>query len=98
MREGNGILSRPRFSSKEVVQRGEALYATKIREQVEKETNIGKLVSIDIETGDYEIGTEDSLDAPHCLRTRHPDAAIYTKRIGYNAVFALGGVLERTTR
>lgn len=89
-------MSRPRFSSKEVVQRGEELYARKIREQVEKETNIGKLVSIDIETGDYEIGTEDNLDAPHRLRTRHPDAAIYTKRIGYNAVFALGGMLERT--
>lgn len=90
-------MSHPRFSSEEVVRRGEELYAQRIRDQVETESNIGKLVSIDIETGDYEIGTDDSLDAPHRLHARHPGAAVYTKRIGYNAVYTLGGVLERTT-
>jgi hypothetical protein len=89
-------MSHPRFSSAEVVQRGEELYEQGIRTQVETEPNIGKLVSIDIKTGDYEIGTDDSLDAPRRLHAKHPGAAVYTKRIGYNAVYALGGVLERT--
>jgi hypothetical protein len=94
---GRKRMSHPRFNSKEVVRRGEELYAQKIRSQVETEANIGKLVSIDIETGDYEIGTDDSLEAPRRLHTKHPGAAVYTKRIGYNAVYTLGGVLERTT-
>jgi hypothetical protein len=29
------------------------------------------------------------------LHKKHPGAIIYTLRIGYNAVFALGGVVER---
>ena len=90
-------MSRPRLSSEEVVRRGEELYAQSIRAQVEKDANIGKLVSIDVETGDYEIGMDDSLEAPNRLHAKHPGAAVYTKRIGYNAVYTIGGVLERTT-
>lgn len=85
-----------RFSSQEISERGKDLYAKKIRPLVETETNIGRLVSIDIETGEYEIGDDNSLEAPRRLLAKHPDAAIYTLRIGYNAVYALGGVLERT--
>ena len=86
----------PRFSGEEIGRRGEELYEKSIRAQVETEENIGKLVSIDIETGDYEIGDDTSIDAPLRLHAKHPGAAIYTLRIGYNAAVALGGVLERT--
>lgn len=86
----------PRFASAEVVQRGRELYERQIRPAVEKEENIGKLVSIDIETGDYEIGDDSDLDAPRRLHAKHPGAALYTTRIGYDAAYALGGVLERT--
>jgi len=62
---------------------------------VETEENIGKLISIDIETGEYEIGDDRSLAAPRSLQARHPGAALYTLRIGYNVVDSFGGVVER---
>lgn len=89
-------MAHPRFSSEEIARRGKELYEKSIRAKVETEENIGKLVSIDIETGDYEIGEDDSLEAPRRLHTKHPGAAVFTLRIGYNAAYALGGVLERT--
>lgn len=85
----------PRFSSEEIAQRGEQLYEQSLRGKVETPENIGKIISIDIETGDYEID-DDPLAAGRRLQAKHPDAAIYGKRIGYNAVFALGGTLVRT--
>ncbi len=87
----------PRFSGDEIADRGEELYEQSIRAKVETEENIGKIISIDIETGDYEVG-DDILSVGHRLQARHPDAAIYGKRIGYNAVYALGGTLMRTDR
>jgi hypothetical protein len=68
----------------------------KLRATIEVPENIGKLLSIDVETGNYAIGDDASLTAPHSLREKNPEARIYTLRIGYNAVYALGGVLEKT--
>ena len=84
-----------RFSSEEIGKRGREWYEQAIRARVETPENIGKIVSIDIETGDYEIDAE-NLSAVERLQVRHPDAAIYGIRIGYNAVYALGGMLTRT--
>lgn len=84
-----------RFSSEEIARRGQELYEARLRAQVETEENIGKIISIDIETGDYEIDN-DPLITGRRLQAKHLDAAIYGKRIGYNAVFALGGTLMRT--
>jgi hypothetical protein len=83
-----------RFSGEEIARRGEELYESSIRPRVESEENVGKIVSIDIETGDYAVG-EDPLVTGRRLQARHPDAAIWTKRIGYNAVYAVGGTLTR---
>jgi hypothetical protein len=85
-----------RFSREEIERRGEQLYDQTLREKVETEENIGKIIAIDIETGDYEIG-EDLLQTGRRLLARHPDAATWTKRIGYNAVYALGGAVTRTS-
>jgi hypothetical protein len=85
----------PRYSGEEIARRGEELYEQQLRSQVETEENIGKIISIDIETGDYEIA-DDPLITGRRLQAKHPDAAIYGKRIGYNAVFAIGGTLVRT--
>jgi hypothetical protein len=90
-------MSHTRYNGEEIGRRGKALYEQTIRAVVETEANIGKLVSIDIETGEYELGDDRSLEAPRLLLAKHPGAAIYTHRIGYNAVYSLGGVLERTT-
>jgi len=85
----------PRYSGEEIACRGEALYEQVLRAQVETESNVGKIISIDIETGDYEIDS-DPLVTGKRLLARNPGAALYGKRIGYNAVFAVGGTLVRT--
>lgn len=51
-------LSQPQFSSAAVAARGKALYAESIRDQVETKENIGNLVIIDVETGDYGKGEQ----------------------------------------
>ena len=87
----------PRFSSVEITRRGNDLYEQRIRNLVETQENLGKIVSIDIETGDYEIG-DDLISTGDRLFARHPGAALYGARIGYNAVYAVGGSLVRTDR
>jgi hypothetical protein len=81
----------------EITKRGKELYEQHIRTLVETQDNLGKIVSIDIETGDYEIG-DDLISTGDRLFARHPGAALYGARIGYNAVYAVGGSLVRTER
>jgi hypothetical protein len=76
---------------------GHEIYETQLRSQVETEENIGKLISIDINTGDYEIG-EKLLSTIRRLQARRPAAEIWTERIGYDAVYAVGGSLRRVER
>jgi hypothetical protein len=44
----------PRYSKEEFAQRGDALYESQIRSQVEA-GNHGKIVAIDLETGAFEV-------------------------------------------
>jgi hypothetical protein len=90
-------MGHPRFSLEEIGRRGQELYEQSIRPQVETEENVGKQIVIDIETGDYEID-DDGLAASRRLLAKHPGAALYGARIGYNAVYTLGGVLTRTPK
>lgn len=90
-------MGHPRFSGEEIERRGQEIYEHRLRDLVETEDNIGKIISIDIETGDYAIA-EDLIAAGRLLQAKHPDAAIYGKRIGYTAVYSLGGSLIRTPR
>jgi methanogenic corrinoid protein MtbC1 len=46
------------LSSQEIARRGRELCERSIRAKVETEENIGKIVSINVETGDYEIGND----------------------------------------
>ena len=64
---------------------------------METEENIGKQIVIDIETGEYEIDVS-GLDASLRMLAKKPDAALYGARIGYDAVYAIGGSLTRTVR
>lgn len=88
-------MSFSKFSDEEITQRGKELYHSQIRSQVETPENIGKIVSINIETGEYEIG-DDLLITSRRLREKQADALIWAERIGFNAVFAVGGTLIRT--
>ena len=77
------------YNSKEITARGEAIYREQIRNLVET-TEKGKFVVIDIETGDYEIGTKD-VTATLKLLERRPDAVTYAVRVGYRAAYHIGG-------
>ena len=83
------------LSREEVALRGKALYEQSIRSQVENEQNLGKMVIIDIESGDYEIDNIGIASAER-LHVRHPYARLYGIRIGYNVAESLGGVMEQT--
>lgn len=48
---------------------GHEIYETQLRDTVETEENIGRLISIDINTGDYEIG-DDLIPTVRLLRQR----------------------------
>jgi hypothetical protein len=83
-----------RFSSEEIVRRGEDLYERSIHARVEDQ-HMGKIIVIDIETGEYEID-ETTLPAARRAQAKHPDAALYSKRIGYDAVYGFGAAPRRT--
>jgi hypothetical protein len=78
----------PRYSKEEFAQRGDALYEAQIRSQVE-EGNHGKIVAIDIETGEFEVADE-ILPATDRLFDRLPDAQPWIVRIGHRAVDRFG--------
>ena len=81
--------------SDEIGERGQAIYNSRLRQQVETPENIGRLIVIDVNSENYEIADE-GLIAGKRLRQRYPDAAMLCLRIGYEAVYSLGGDLLRT--
>ena len=86
------IMPHARLSSAEIDRRGQDLYDNRIRPIVETEDNRGKLIVIDVETGDYEIDTDqNSLAMSKRMHLKHPGAALIQFRIGYDAVVAFGG-------
>lgn len=90
-------MSHPRISSEEAGQLGYELYDQQIRKQVETEQNMGKIVVIDVETGDYEVDT-DAIAATKRAYLKHPGAALLRLRIGYDAVDTFGGSLSQTVK
>jgi len=88
-------MSQPTPTRDEIARIAEEIYANTIRAEAETEENIGKMMSIDIKSGDYEID-DDPIVAWRRLMERHPDALAYGKRVGYDAAYALGGTLTRT--
>ena len=78
----------PRYSKEEFARRGQAIYEKRVRPQVE-EGNRGKVVAIDVETGEFEMG-EDTLAACDRLLARCPDAEPWLVRIGHRAVHRFG--------
>jgi hypothetical protein len=77
-----------RYSKEEMAQLGQALYDSGIRQQVEA-GNKGKIVAIDIETGEFEVD-ENVVPANNRLFERHPDAQPWIIRIGHRAVYHFG--------
>jgi hypothetical protein len=84
----------PISNGEEIARRGKEYYEN-LRVQVEVANNIGKIIAIDLETGAYEIG-DDLLATSLQLKSRHPNAEMWAERIGFNAVYTIGGTLTRT--
>ncbi|NER33088.1 MAG: hypothetical protein F6J93_03250 [Oscillatoria sp. SIO1A7] len=76
------------YSKEEFARRGNEIYETQIRPQVE-EGNRGKIVAIDIETEAFEVA-DDTITASERLLKRHPYAQIWRVRIGHQAVHRFG--------
>ena len=87
-------VQQPRYSKEEFARRGDEIYASQVRVQVE-EGNHGRIVAIDIETGDFEVDASE-IAACDRLETRRPDAQIWIVRIGSNHVRRFGGRTRRT--
>ena len=81
-------------SNQSLGQRAKQLYE-QLRPQVETPENIGKLIVMDVDSGDYEID-DMGIATSRRLQAKHPNATLYALRVGYNAVEAIGGILERT--
>lgn len=77
-----------RYSKEEFAQRGNEIYESQVRPQVEQ-GNHGKIVAIDIETGAFELA-RDTMTASDRLLERYPDAQIWCVRIGHRGVHRFG--------
>ena len=77
-----------RYTKEDLAQRGQALYESGIRQQVEA-GNENKIVAIDIETGAFEVD-DNIVPATNRLFERYPEAQPWVIRIGHRAVYHFG--------
>ena len=87
-------ITKRRYGKKEFAQRGDALYQKVVCPQLKSEDE-GKFAAIDIESGEYEIDT-DELVACDTLSARAPQAQIWLVRIGSRYLHRFGGREKRT--
>jgi hypothetical protein len=85
------------WTMEEVAARAKQFYENGIRQEVEHGDNIGQMIVIDAETGEYGIdpsGVETALK----LKGKKPLAQLFTMRIGYDVAVVFGGEMERVDR
>ena len=82
------------YTGEEIAARGEAVYDAKLRQILDVPENRGKVVAVDIDSGDYAVGRR-SLDVVTELQARRPEAFIYILRVGYPAAISIGGGFTR---
>jgi hypothetical protein len=78
----------PRYSDKEFVCRGDAMYEKDGCPHLKPEDE-NKFVAIDIETGAYELDPDD-YTATERLLARNPDAQIWLVRVGQPTAYHVG--------
>ena len=76
------------YSHGRIAARGEEIYQQQLCEEVEPKHK-GKFLTIDIETGNYEIDTDEVASSMRLLE-KHPDAVMYCLRIGFPAAHRIG--------
>ena len=77
-------------------ERARAMYQ-QLRSTVETEDQIGKVIALDLDSGDYEID-EKLLPAADRLRSRRPQANLYGMRIGYRGYESFAGMRSLGSR
>ncbi|HXD88535.1 MAG TPA: hypothetical protein VN641_18745 [Urbifossiella sp.] len=78
-----------RYGKEEFARRGDEIYARKVQSHLTS-ADEGKVVAIDIESGAYEIDT-DELAACDKLNERLPEAQIWLVRVGSRYLHRFGG-------
>ena len=73
----------------ETARLGDEIYERDIRSQVEA-AHRGEVVAIDTESGSWAIG-DSARAASERLLAEHPDADVWCVRVGYRALYSLGG-------
>jgi hypothetical protein len=81
----------PRLPREEIARRGDELYLQTVRPTLRAEDD-GKFVVIDVESGEFEVDSDD-YTAVARLRRRVPDAQAWLVRVGHPAAHKLRGVL-----
>jgi hypothetical protein len=79
------------WSVEEIAAKGSNIYADKIQQQVETPDNIGKMLTIDIETAEYFID-ESGVEGMMFLKAKRPTARLFIIRIGHSAAFGFSGL------
>ena len=82
----------PRYSNEDIARRRPAIYEQRVTPQM-KEGNSGKIVSIDVETGELEIG-DDTLTDSKRLLAHYPDAQTWLVRIEHRAAHRIGALIS----
>ena len=77
------------ITSEDAAAVGRAVYNEKIRDTLGPEYK-GKIVVIDVNSGDYEIADKD-IEATNRLLRRRPDAYTWAERVGSRAPYRIGG-------
>ena len=86
-------MAKPNLSDAEICALGETIYRERIRPTL-TEADIGRFVTIDINSGDYEIDDDDDLTGGLKLRARTPGSYYYGLRVGYAAAEFFDGCSE----
>lgn len=73
----------------ETARLGDEIYERYIRSKVEA-TQHGKIVAIDVDSGDYAIA-DTALAAADALRDRRPALDVWAVRVGYSTLRTFGG-------
>ena len=75
-------------SPEEVARLGEAIYAERIKPQIEA-GHIGEFVVLDVESGDFEVDPEEVAAAKRII-ARRPNGVLYWLRVGSRSAYRLG--------
>lgn len=79
----------PTRPKEETARLGDEIYERDIRPHVEAD-HYGEIVAIDVDSGDFAVA-ENVTTAWERLVSEHPDGGFWFVRVGYPAVYHLGG-------